>query len=235
MNGFISHAGVRVISGGQTGVDIAGLRAAMCLGYKTGGYAPKGFKTQVGPRPQLGKFWKLQESTGGYAMRTWQNVEVSNATLIIAAHVDSPGTRMTIEACKERDIPFRVVTLEPSEVKPFPWKVPLEVNPIVEWLHEEALKSLEARDMFTLNVAGNSSTTAPGIFPPTYLYMLQVLSSLQEVGTKALGEAAAPSPHLPKLMQNETAIALMDVYEYYLDLDPKRKLLLLDGVFTTET
>jgi hypothetical protein len=36
----------RVISGGQTGVDQAALRAAQACGLETGGYAPLGWETE---------------------------------------------------------------------------------------------------------------------------------------------------------------------------------------------
>ena len=43
----------RVISGGQTGADQAGWRAAKASGIPTGGWMPKGFLTEDGPRPEF--------------------------------------------------------------------------------------------------------------------------------------------------------------------------------------
>jgi len=42
-----------VVSGGQTGVDQAALRAARASGIATGGWAPKGWATEAGPAPWL--------------------------------------------------------------------------------------------------------------------------------------------------------------------------------------
>ena len=42
-----------VISGGQTGVDQAALRAARTAGIPTGGFAPLGWSTEDGPAPWL--------------------------------------------------------------------------------------------------------------------------------------------------------------------------------------
>ena len=44
---------MKVISGGQTGVDQAALRAAKAAGIETGGWMPKGFRTLAGPRPEF--------------------------------------------------------------------------------------------------------------------------------------------------------------------------------------
>jgi hypothetical protein len=46
----------RVISGGQTGVDQAALRAAKACGIPTGGWCPLGFLTEAGPMPALADF-----------------------------------------------------------------------------------------------------------------------------------------------------------------------------------
>jgi len=42
----------RVISGGQTGADIAGLKAAKAFGIPTGGYMTSGFRTLDGYKPE---------------------------------------------------------------------------------------------------------------------------------------------------------------------------------------
>ena len=46
----------KVVSGGQTGVDRAGLDAAVNAGFPIGGYCPKGRSAEA-TRP----LWKLQE------------------------------------------------------------------------------------------------------------------------------------------------------------------------------
>ena len=46
----------KVVSGGQTGADQAGLRAARAAGIETGGWAPKGWETEEGPAPWLSDY-----------------------------------------------------------------------------------------------------------------------------------------------------------------------------------
>ena len=68
----------KIISGGQDGADIAGLRAAKSVGLKTGGFIPKGFKTKSGPKPEYSEQYGInQTSTEDYAFRTALNVEHS--------------------------------------------------------------------------------------------------------------------------------------------------------------
>jgi hypothetical protein len=47
----------RVVSGGQTGADQAGWRAARASGIATGGWMPAGFLTEAGPRPEFAEMF----------------------------------------------------------------------------------------------------------------------------------------------------------------------------------
>ena len=51
----------RIISGGQTGADQAGWRAARACGIPTGGAMPKGFLTEDGPRPEFAGLYGARE------------------------------------------------------------------------------------------------------------------------------------------------------------------------------
>ena len=58
-----------VWSGGQNGANIAGLRAAKAVGLKTGGWMPKGYRTEGGDHravvgTELGRR-NMQAHTGG--------------------------------------------------------------------------------------------------------------------------------------------------------------------------
>ena len=57
----IHNSSLCVISGGQNGTDRAALEAAHYLGMKTGGWAPRGFLTCAGKKPELGYAFKLRE------------------------------------------------------------------------------------------------------------------------------------------------------------------------------
>ena len=235
----MQHAGVMIISGGQTGVDLAGLRAAQCLGYRTGGWAPAGYRTQAGPKPQLQKTFKLKEYVGGYSARTRKNVDASCVTLILAANTESAGTKLTITLCEELGVPYRVVMLEPNTMPGhLRYKVPdawVQRN-ILEWLKDESEKSLNEYGMFTINVAGNSSTTAPGIFGAAFLFMVSLLGRLYIEGSRALGVPVdeAKIRLSQRLFDPNVAQALNDSFDYYPDLDPRNgaSLLLTDEPFT---
>jgi hypothetical protein len=53
-----------VISGGQTGADQGGLRAARACGIPTWGWAPRDWLTEAGPAPWLEE-WGLAECPEG--------------------------------------------------------------------------------------------------------------------------------------------------------------------------
>ena len=72
----------KIVSGGQTGVDRAGLVAAMSFSIATGGWVPCGRLAEDGVVPE--GFYTLQESpSGGFRERTRRNVVDSDATLIL--------------------------------------------------------------------------------------------------------------------------------------------------------
>lgn len=83
-----------VISGGQTGVDQIGLRVAREYGYDTGGFAPKGWRTDEGPAPWLKQYGLAEAPTADYALRTIRNVQIADAT-VWWGDVLSPGGQLT--------------------------------------------------------------------------------------------------------------------------------------------
>jgi len=129
-----------VISGGQTGADQGGLRAAKRRGIATGGWAPAGFETEQGPQPWLGEEFGLRECDGGYDERTVMNAEWGDGTVIFARDLDSNGSRLTVAALEAAGRPYLV-------------------NPDAHAL-AEFLRECEIR---ILNVAGNRESLAPGI------------------------------------------------------------------------
>jgi hypothetical protein len=137
----------KVISGGQTGADQAGLVAAKRFGLETGGQIPKGFRTLTGPRPDLGPMFGITEhASDDYAPRTYCNVHDSDGTVRLAGNFSSRGEVCTKKAIdKYKRHVFDVDLTDPPPVRDF-----------VGWL--------TGHDIGVLNVAGNAEETFAGCF-----------------------------------------------------------------------
>ena len=88
---------LKVISGGQTGVDRGALDAALDLGLACGGWCPAGRLAEDGTIPE--RYPVSELASAGYAERTAQNVADSDGTLIICSGEPIGGTRETVERC----------------------------------------------------------------------------------------------------------------------------------------
>lgn len=147
----------KVVSGGQTGADQAGLRAARAAGIETGGWAPLGWETEGGPAPWLSEFG-LKECPGpGYRARTEANARDSDGTLWFG-HVDSQGFRTTLRACRRLKKPWLIV--EEEVTRP---------SDVLAWFLANAIQ--------TLNVAGNRECTNPGLGSRAEAFLRLVFSS----------------------------------------------------------
>src|SRR4051812_44710113 len=99
-------------SGGQTGADESGLWVAKKFGLKTGGVIPKGFRTLIGARPELGRLYGLMEhASDNYVPRTYQNVRDADGTVRLAGNFDSRGEICTLKAINEYKKPYFDVDL----------------------------------------------------------------------------------------------------------------------------
>ena len=158
---------MKVISGGQTGADLAGVSLAKDLGIKTGGWAPKDWKTSIGPQQKLLESYNLQESTEGYKGRTWENVRDSNATIRLAVDFESPGEKCTMDAINYFKKPWIDIDL-------------LNPKPI-----REVIEFLILVKPSILNIAGNTQDTkGHDISRMTYIYLRKVLSEYQRIYLK---------------------------------------------------
>ena len=132
----------KVVSGGQTGADQAGLRAARAAGLETGGWAPRGWLTEGGPDPSLADYGLVECWGSASPVRTRLNARDSDATLWFGG-TDSPGYLTTVDACRKHGKPFFLVTeaaTRPGEVR--------------EWLTTHRVG--------VLNVAGDRESRNPG-------------------------------------------------------------------------
>lgn len=151
----------KIISGGQVGADIAGLRAAVKLGIETGGWMPKGFRTKEGPHPEYATIYRLQEhESSEYPPRTYLNVLESDGTVRFAANFNSPGERCTLRAINTYMKPHFDVDVEYFRREDHGYET------FRDWIKGQQIK--------VLNVAGNALT---GTFEALVeLYLVEALS-----------------------------------------------------------
>ena len=88
---------IKIISGGQTGVDRAALDIAIELGFEYGGYCPKGRRSEDGIIPS--KYIMNETETDDYSERTLRNVQFSDGTLILHKGEIIGGTALTEKFC----------------------------------------------------------------------------------------------------------------------------------------
>ena len=108
----------RIVSGGQTGVDRAALDVARRLGIPYGGWCPRGGLAEDHREPPgvLTDYPGLSETpTVDPAQRTAWNVRDSDATLVVTAAVDSPGTALTKRTAHEQGRPL-LTSVDAGEV-----------------------------------------------------------------------------------------------------------------------
>jgi hypothetical protein len=98
---------MKIISGGQTGVDRAALDVALKHRIKCGGWCPSGRGAEDGKIPDRYPLKELKK--GGNEARTAQNVHDSDGTIIIYFHELEGGTAYTIGCCMEDRQPHRLI------------------------------------------------------------------------------------------------------------------------------
>jgi Circularly permutated YpsA SLOG family len=94
---------LKIISGGQTGVDRAALDVALKHGIQCGGWVPAGRLDESGRIPDHYPLKELPE--GSFAERTLANVRDSDGTVIIHAGDVAGGTEFTMQCCVKEKRP----------------------------------------------------------------------------------------------------------------------------------
>jgi putative molybdenum carrier protein len=98
---------VKIISGGQTGVDRAALDVALKHGIEGGGWCPTGRVDEFGKIPDRYPVKELE--SGGFTERTQQNVKDSDGTVIIYPGKLTGGTEQTAQFCIGQQRPHLLV------------------------------------------------------------------------------------------------------------------------------
>jgi putative molybdenum carrier protein len=165
----------KIISGGQTGVDQAALRAGKDCGLEIGGWCPPGRVCESGVIPAEFPLQETEQERSPDApdiarsQRTEWNVRDSDATLVIrsgeASHSDAateevadPGTEWAMQSARRYGRPLLVCNVDDSKAK----------EKIQRWLVTFAIDAL--------NVAGPSEASSRGIGDRAYALLLQVFS-----------------------------------------------------------
>jgi predicted Rossmann-fold nucleotide-binding protein len=139
----------KIISGGQTGADRAGLDCARMLGITTGGWCPRGRRAEDGMVPPEYPMRETQETD--YRIRTQKNIEEADGTIVFidgSITVES-GSALTVRRCVRMGKPHMLLDLS-------------------VWSTEDAAKSVRAfvrgQNVRVLNVAGSRASLAPKIW-----------------------------------------------------------------------
>lgn len=162
---------LKIYSGGQSGADQAGLRAAKRFGLPTGGWIPKGFLTEFGPRPDFAVLYGLREtSSSQYPPRTLMNVEVAEATLWFGTG-DTAGYACTKNACIRADRPFYPMTTDGD-------------------MAESMSALIQEMKYGSLNIAGNRESKSRGIGREVERFLCRMfrLLGIVEVNAFVLGQ-----------------------------------------------
>jgi hypothetical protein len=98
---------VKIISGGQTGVDRAALDVALKHRIDCGGWCPAGRLDENGKIPERYPLKELKR--GGNEERTLRNVLESKGTIVFYFHELSGGTAYTVGCCIQDRQPHRTI------------------------------------------------------------------------------------------------------------------------------
>src|SRR5262245_45200463 len=172
-----ANAPLVVRSGGQSGVDLAALEAAKEAGLPTGGFLPKGWLTEDGPRPEYAERFGLEElPTDDYPARTRANVEAADATPILTRGAMGRGTALTARHAEGVAKPALVVDLGDG---PDPDAVPA-------WLRANGVRHR--------NVAGPRASGSPGVHDAALALLGDLFRRAAREGGTAVRRGRAGQP-----------------------------------------
>ena len=160
---------IKIVSGGQTGVDQGALEAAVRLGMKFGGWAPHGWLAEkpLGAIPEayraaMREHPDLGSNAQNYRERTKANVRDSHATLILVEKLPlEGGTKLTVDYAVEIMRSHHVVNMSTAGAK----------EDALAWLRQFTGMT----SALVLNVAGPRESKSPGIQEKTKAFLSEVL------------------------------------------------------------
>lgn len=166
---FIVPPRFRIVSGGQTGADLAGLDWALDNNVSHGGWCPKGRRSEDGPIDE--RYILVETPVASYLQRTEWNARDSDATVIFTMDNKLDGGSLQTTKFAEQH-----------------GKLWIHIRPTVA--PKYLARFLVSKNVLTLNVAGKRESAQPGIYQFARKVLEEVLSL--EV-TKAQGRADGAS------------------------------------------
>jgi hypothetical protein len=162
---------MKIISGGQTGVDQAVLKAGLLLGYQIGGWCPPGRTCEDGKIPSDYPLLETPNDRSAKApdipgsQRTENNVRDADATLVLQPSrlETDKGTAWTIACAQAYKKHYLVV--DPYD--------PDAIRQVKKWLQ---LLKVEI-----INIAGPRESIVPGINQQACNLLLKVFSTNKEL------------------------------------------------------
>lgn len=163
---------MKIISGGQTGADIAALKAANDNNILIGGWCPPDRKNEEGIIADIYPLIETPEDRSIYApniahsLRTDWNIRDSDATILFIPrnYILDPGSTLTISFI--------------SYYK----KLFLDCNPMEKNIHEKIVHWIKSNKIEVLNIAGPRESSYPGIYKKVYPILNKVFSKLNQSG-----------------------------------------------------
>ena len=155
----------KIISGGQTGADRAGLDFAIEAGLEHGGYVPKGRKAEDGRIDDRYQLVELLSSS--YVARTKRNVEESDGTVIFSLKSElTGGSELTRSYAIQAGKPVHHILDGGTEKNRT--ALLTEVWPLRNFVEKNGIE--------VLNVAGPRESKEPGV----YAFALRMLRQYWE-------------------------------------------------------
>lgn len=145
----------KLVSGGQTGADIAALDVALKHDFPHGGWCPRGHRSLDGRIPD--RYRLVETPKESYLQRTEWNVRDSDVTVVFTFAAEATGgSKRTIEFARKHAKPWIHVGRNGREYQ----------DPAVV-----LQKFVQENNIRVLNVAGSCESKDPGI----HAWVMQVL------------------------------------------------------------
>jgi len=153
---------LRIISGGQTGVDRAALDFALENNINCFGWCPKGRMAEDGIIPLS---YPLKETASShYKVRTRKNVEESQGLLVFLDGKPDKGTILAMDHAEKLNKPLYVV----------------HFNMNVEDQEIGILNLLRSYNISDINIVGPRESNNPGIYRKTKKFLEELLFHLKD-------------------------------------------------------